>query len=84
MQLSNNVLAVLALAMTATALPAKDATLIAKDTALAKREFCYGLPPCCLAVDLYHILSCIYEPPANCGAVANARFCCDEVGAVNA
>ncbi len=70
MQLSNNVLAVLALAMTATALPARDTSLVVKDTAVEKRaKYCVGIPACCLGKSFSTISQCILQPPANCGPV---------------
>ena len=85
MQLRNNVLAVLALAMTATALPAPDVSLVAKGTALSARaDFCIAkVPACCVTKPLMSILGCIASPPDNCGGL-NASLCCPEVGAVYA
>ena len=67
MQLSSNVLAVLALAMTAAAaaLPAGDASLVKKDTALKKRR-CLGVAACCLSIpaltETFRFYDCITHP----------------------
>ena len=73
--------------MTATAVPAKDASVAARDAALQKRQ-CYGVPACCLAFDpltqTFPLFDCIEHPPANCGSIGHAQFCCDPVGAISA
>ncbi len=81
MQLFNHVLAVLALAMSATALPARDAALVAKRATLSARETCYGIPACCLGKRLMELTLCLLNPPSGCGAVADGVLCCPDVGA---